>query len=64
MHKYCKSEIVNMILSSHEHEIKENNIDFQHFIQIPEKLHVSDVDLTSILSNALENAENGRRNTI
>ena len=56
MHKYCKNEIVNMILSSHENELKENNIELQHYIHIPERLHISDVDLTSILSNALENA--------
>ena len=56
MHKYCKNEIVNMILSSHENEIKANQIELQHSIQIPERLHFSDVDLTSILSNALENA--------
>lgn len=56
MHKYCKNEIVNMILSSHENEIKENRIELQHSIQIPEHLPFSDVDLTSILSNALENA--------
>lgn len=56
MHKYCKNEIVNMVLSSHENELKENRIELHHFIQIPEKLPVSDVDLTSILSNALENA--------
>ena len=56
MHKYCKNEIVNMILSSHENEIKENRIELQHSIQIPEHLSLSDVDLTSILSNALENA--------
>lgn len=56
MHKYCKNEIVNMILSSHENEIKANQIELQHSIQIPERLPFSDVDLTSILSNALENA--------
>lgn len=56
MHKYCKNEIVNMILSSHENEIKANQIELQHSIQIPEHLPFSDVDLTSILSNALENA--------
>lgn len=54
--KYCKNEIVNLILSSHENKIKENEIHFEHSIQIPEHLQVSDVNLTSILSNALENA--------
>lgn len=55
-YKYCKNEIVNMILSSYENELKDNDIDFQYFIRVPEHLSVSDVDLTSILSNALENA--------
>lgn len=54
--KYCKNEIVNMILSSYERRIKEDSIRFQYSIQIPERLPVSDVNLTSILSNALENA--------
>ena len=55
-HKFCKNEIVNMILSSYENVMEENRIDFQPSICIPEHLPVSDVDLTSILSNALENA--------
>ena len=45
-----------MILSSYENVMKENQIDFKTSICIPEQLPVSDVDLTSILSNALENA--------
>ena len=56
MHKFCKNEIVNMILSSYENVMEENRIDFKPSICIPERLPVSDVDLTSILSNALENA--------
>lgn len=56
MHKYCKNEIVNMILSSYENELAKNNIELHHDIQLPENLHISNVDLTSILSNALENA--------
>lgn len=56
IHKYCKNEFVNMILSSHENVLKENQIEFEYNIQIPEVLPFSDVDLTSILSNALENA--------
>ncbi|MDD4495887.1 MAG: GHKL domain-containing protein [Eubacteriales bacterium] len=56
MQKYCENEIVNMILSSYEKEITEKGISFQHSIQIPAKLPVSDVDFTSILSNGLENA--------
>lgn len=55
-HKFCKNEIVNMILSSYENVMEENRIDFKTSICIPERLPVSDVDLTSILSNSLENA--------
>lgn len=58
MHKFCKNEIVNMILSSYENVMEENRIDFKPSICIPEQIPVSDVDLTSILSNALENAIN------
>ena len=57
-HKFCKNEIVNMILSSYENVMEENLIDFKTSICISEELPVSDVDLTSILSNALENAIN------
>lgn len=56
MQKYCKNEIVNMILSLHEEKILESGIKFSHDIKIPEKLPFSDVDITAILSNALENA--------
>ena len=54
--RYCKNEIVNLILSSHESELEHNYIHFEYSIQIPEKIAVSDVDMTAILSNALENA--------
>lgn len=56
MRKYCKNETVNMILSSYSSEIDEKQIDFSYSVQVPQQLSVSDIDLTSILSNALENA--------
>lgn len=56
MHKYCKNEIVNMILSSYERQIRKFEIDFQYLVRIPEKLQFSDIDITAILSNGLENA--------
>jgi signal transduction histidine kinase len=56
MQKYCENEIVNMILSYYENEIKEKEISFNYSIRIPAKLTISDVDFTSILSNGLENA--------
>jgi hypothetical protein len=54
--RYCKNEIINLILSSHETLICSHGIDFRYSLQIPEKLPFSDVDLTSLLSNGLENA--------
>lgn len=54
--RYCTNEIVNMILSSYENVIIENSIDFRYTVRIPKVLPFSDVDITSILSNALENA--------
>ena len=54
--RYCINDIVNLILSSHENEIKNNQIEFKYSIQLPEVLAISDVDMTAILSNGLENA--------
>jgi len=54
--RYCENEIVNMIISSYENEISDKEINFYHSIKIPTKLPISDVDITSILSNGLENA--------
>lgn len=56
LQRYCKNDIVNLILSSHTDEIKKNHITFKYTIQIPEDLPISDVDLTALLSNGLENA--------
>lgn len=56
IHKYCKNELVNMVLSAQDEQLKKQNITLIHSIQIPENLPFSDVDLTAILSNGLENA--------
>lgn len=56
--RYCSNNTVNMILSSYENVINEKGIDFQYTLCIPKELPISDVDMTSILSNALENAVN------
>ena len=53
---YSKNEVVNLILSSYEEKIKAGGIEFKYSVQIPEELPYSEVDLTAILSNALENA--------
>ena len=54
--RYCKNEIINLILSSYEEKIRMNAIAFKYSIQVPEHLPYSEVDLTAILSNAMENA--------
>lgn len=54
--RYCKNGIVNLILSSHKDKIECNKIRFEYSIQIPEELYISDVGMTAILSNGLENA--------
>ena len=56
MQRYCKNEIVNLILSSHRNEIEHHKICFEYSIQLPEELSISDIDMTAILSNGLENA--------
>ena len=54
--KYCRNEIVNIILSSHEEKIASEGIQFDYAVDIPDILPFSDVDITAILSNAVENA--------
>ncbi len=54
--KYSTNETINMILSSYETELQENDIDFHCQVRVPGELPISDVELTSILSNAMENA--------
>ena len=54
--KYCLNDTVNMIMTSYENKMKDENIDFHYHLDIPQQLSISDIDLTSILSNGLENA--------
>ena len=54
--QYCLNNTINMIIASYENRIQERNIDFHYQLSVPKKLAISDIDLTSILSNALENA--------
>ena len=54
--KYCSNSTVNMILSYYEEAFHEGNIQFIHDLRFPSEIRISDVDITSILSNGLENA--------
>ncbi len=58
LQKFCNNEMINLILSSYESRMKEKNIRFNASVMIPDKLPCSELDLTSILSNGLENAIN------
>lgn len=60
--KYCGNELVNLIISSFEEDIKNNGIEFKYRFEIPELLPISEIDLSSILSNAIENAVNAAKN--
>lgn len=54
--KYCKNELVNMVLSAQNEQLKKQDISLVHSIELPKNLPLSDVDLTAILSNGIENA--------
>ena len=53
---YSRNETVNPILSFQEDTVSSQKIQLITTLELPEVLPVSDVDLTTILSNALENA--------
>ena len=55
--RYCSNDIINIILLSNADSFAANNIDFKYSISAPAKLDISDIDMTSILQNALENAQ-------
>lgn len=54
--EYCTNKIVNMILSSYENVMRELEITCCYSVQIPKNLEYSDCDISSVLSNGLENA--------
>ena len=54
--RFCANETVNIALSSFNSEINRNSITANLRAAVPQSVHVADVDLFSVLSNALENA--------
>ena len=56
--RYCTNDIINVILMSNADIFNEKHIAFNHSIAVPKRLGISDIDMTSILQNALENAFN------
>ena len=54
--RYCANEIINIILLSNHDKLEAEGIALIYTITVPSKLDISDIDMTSILQNALENA--------
>ena len=54
--RYCANEIINIILLSNHDKLETEGIALNYTITVPSKLDISDIDMTAILQNALENA--------
>ena len=54
--RYCANEIINIILLSNHDKLESEGIALNYTITVPSKLDISDIDMTAILQNALENA--------
>ncbi|NBK97254.1 MAG: GHKL domain-containing protein [Erysipelotrichia bacterium] len=56
LHKYCENKMLNAILSYYSEVAKQKQIHFKMNIHITNTLPASDIDFTSVISNALKNA--------
>ena len=54
--RYCANETVNLVLSSFEARATEMDVTLCIEAKLPEALSISDIELCSLFSNALENA--------
>ncbi len=54
--RYCENETVNIILSSYVAKANEKQIVMKVDVKLPKELNISDTDISTILSNSLENA--------
>lgn len=52
----CRNPVVNMVVGHYRSLALHKDIQFQPRIQVPDQLSVSDIDLSVILGNLLENA--------
>lgn len=52
----CHNPVVNMVVGYYQTMALQRNIRFQAHVQIPDKLTITDIDLSVILGNLLENA--------
>lgn len=54
--RYCSNELINTVLSTYDSRMKAHGIEFDCLIKVGETLPCSEIDFTSLLANALENA--------
>lgn len=53
---FCENELVNLLCSSYAGKAEPENICFSVDARLPQRLSISDTELCSLVSNALENA--------
>lgn len=56
VHRFCKNELVNTVLSFYQGVMEKHDIFFDAAVNIHSSLPCSELDFTAILSNGLENA--------
>lgn len=60
--KYCNMKILNLLLSHFAGRAEETGADYQVEIKLPEKLPLSNMEICTLVSNALENAFDAAEN--
>ena len=53
---YCDNKLINGILSIYHNRFRKNNCNMKIRAGVPENLSITDLDLSALLSNILENA--------
>lgn len=56
--EYCKNATINALFSVYAERARSNGIMFDAHISLPEVLFIDEIDLCSVISNAVENAVN------
>ena len=54
--RYCSNDLINTVISTYETRMKAHDIEFDCLIKVGNSLPCSEIDFTSLLANALENA--------
>lgn len=54
--QFCRNETANVVLQAKADAITRSGLEYDFRVEIPENISVSDIDLCSLLGNALDNA--------